>query len=96
MTFQPTLDSVKTHPPPAWYDDAKFGIFIHWGVYSVPAFAPTGELLVEDLLRGDTKFAHSACAAWHQNSLRIDGSPTQRHSATITWRLPGTIKPQTT
>jgi hypothetical protein len=23
---------------PAWYLDAKFGIFIHWGVYSVPAF----------------------------------------------------------
>ncbi len=26
---------------PTWFDDAKFGIFIHWGLYSVPAFAPT-------------------------------------------------------
>ena len=26
-----------------WWSDAKFGIFIHWGVYSVPAFAPKGE-----------------------------------------------------
>jgi alpha-L-fucosidase len=24
---------------PAWYTNAKFGIFIHWGVYSMPAFA---------------------------------------------------------
>ncbi|KZT55693.1 glycoside hydrolase family 29 protein [Calocera cornea HHB12733] len=27
---------------PVWWDDAKFGIFIHWGVFSVPAWAPTG------------------------------------------------------
>lgn len=40
MIYQPTLASVKTHPLPAWFDDAKFGIFIHWGVYSVPAYAP--------------------------------------------------------
>ena len=40
MTYQPTLESVKTHPLPDWYNDAKFGIFIHWGLYSVPAFAP--------------------------------------------------------
>ena len=30
-------------PRPQWWSDAKFGIFIHWGVYSVPAFAPKGE-----------------------------------------------------
>ena len=28
-------DSLKTHPVPKWFDDAKFGIFIHWGPYSV-------------------------------------------------------------
>jgi alpha-L-fucosidase len=31
--------SLQTHPMPDWFRDAKFGIFIHWGVYSVPAFA---------------------------------------------------------
>jgi alpha-L-fucosidase len=41
--FQPTWDSVDARPTPAWWSDAKFGIFIHWGVYSVPAFAPKGE-----------------------------------------------------
>ena len=30
-----------SRPCPQWWKDAKFGIFIHWGVYSVPAFAPT-------------------------------------------------------
>ena len=30
--------SLKNYEPPEWYKDAKFGIFIHWGAYSVPAF----------------------------------------------------------
>jgi alpha-L-fucosidase len=41
--FAPTWDSVDSRPTPAWWSDAKFGIFIHWGVYSVPAFAPKSE-----------------------------------------------------
>jgi len=36
--FQPNWDSLKGYKIPEWYQDAKFGIFIHWGVYSVPAF----------------------------------------------------------
>jgi len=36
--FQPNWDSLKNYKIPEWYQDAKFGIFIHWGVYSVPAF----------------------------------------------------------
>jgi len=38
MTFLPNWESLCEYRVPAWYDDAKFGIFIHWGVYSVPAF----------------------------------------------------------
>lgn len=33
--------SPDTRQCPQWWKDAKFGIFVHWGVYSVPAFAPT-------------------------------------------------------
>jgi alpha-L-fucosidase len=40
QTYQPTWDSVDKRPTPAWFNDAKFGIFIHWGTYSVPAYAP--------------------------------------------------------
>ena len=38
--FQPTFESLeKVNPVPEWFKDAKFGIYFHWGVYSVPAFA---------------------------------------------------------
>ena len=36
--YTDTWDSLCTHPTPSWYARGKFGIFIHWGVYSVPAF----------------------------------------------------------
>ena len=36
--FRPDWESLQRYEVPEWYKDAKFGIFIHWGVYSVPAF----------------------------------------------------------
>jgi alpha-L-fucosidase len=36
--FTDTWESLKGYRVPDWYMDAKFGIFIHWGVYAVPAF----------------------------------------------------------
>jgi alpha-L-fucosidase len=36
--FAETWESLKGYTVPAWYEDGKFGIFIHWGLYSVPAF----------------------------------------------------------
>lgn len=36
--YLPTWDSLDKRPLPQWYDKAKFGIFIHWGVFSVPGF----------------------------------------------------------
>jgi alpha-L-fucosidase len=35
--------SLDKRPCPSWYLDAKFGIFIHWGVYAVPSWAPVGK-----------------------------------------------------
>src|SRR5665647_2132143 len=35
--------SLNSRPVPAWFEDAEFGIFIHWGLYSVPAFAQKGQ-----------------------------------------------------
>src|SRR5512136_1576009 len=38
--YQPAFESLeKVNPVPEWFKDAKFGIYFHWGVYSVPAFA---------------------------------------------------------
>ncbi|MFI6850881.1 alpha-L-fucosidase [Streptomyces sp. NPDC050416] len=37
--YTPDWDSVDRHPPaPEWFQDAKFGIYFHWGAFSVPAF----------------------------------------------------------
>ena len=37
--YSRSWDSLDQRACPPWYTDAKFGIFIHWGLYSVPAFA---------------------------------------------------------
>jgi len=36
--FEQNWDSLSHHKTPDWYRDAKFGIYFHWGLYSVPAF----------------------------------------------------------
>ncbi len=55
--FTPALDSLEKYEVPDWYRDAKFGIFIHWGVYSVPAFG--SEWYPRNMyLKDDPVFAH--------------------------------------
>jgi len=55
--FQPNWDSLKNYKIPEWYQDAKFGIFIHWGVYSVPAFG--SEWYPRNMyLQGTPEFKH--------------------------------------
>ncbi len=39
--YQPTWESIDSRAVPEWFEDAKFGIFIHWGVFSVPSYSPT-------------------------------------------------------
>ena len=62
---------------PDWYRDAKLGFFIHWGLYSVPAWATAhGEhqVPIED------SYTHHQYAEWYGNTVRIAGSPTwKRH-----------------
>ena len=36
--YQANPQSLRKHKVPQWYEDAKFGIFIHWGVFAVPAY----------------------------------------------------------
>ena len=35
--YTPDWESIDSRPLPAWYDESKVGIFIHWGVFSVPS-----------------------------------------------------------
>jgi alpha-L-fucosidase len=60
---------------PAWFEDAKLGIFIHWGPYSVPAWANP----VRHLHGAPTDLEINPYAEWYQNALRFPGSPTRLH-----------------
>ncbi|MDD2763325.1 MAG: alpha-L-fucosidase [Opitutaceae bacterium] len=42
-SYEPNWESLDQRPTPAWFLDAKFGVFIHWGVYAVPAWGKVGE-----------------------------------------------------
>ena len=55
--FTADWESLANYSVPKWYEDAKFGIFIHWGVYSVPAFG--NEWYPRNMyLRGTREFEH--------------------------------------
>lgn len=59
--FEPTWESLGGYEIPQWYKDAKFGIFIHWGAYSVPAFGSEWyprQMYINQQRRGDNFFTH--------------------------------------
>lgn len=66
---------------PAWYDDAKLGIFVHWTAAAVPAFAPVRDSPFDLAASGGWEEAMrcSPYVEWYQNSLAIVGSPVQAH-----------------
>lgn len=78
MPYAPTLESVRSHAVPDWYHDAKLGIFIHWSVSSVPAFAPR-EAGIDAIMAGESDQTESPYTEWYWNSLKLDGSAVQRH-----------------
>jgi alpha-L-fucosidase len=64
--FRPDWASLQTHATPTWYQDAKFGIFIHWGLYSIPAFG--SEWYSRDMyVQGSPEFAHHVATYGQQS-----------------------------
>ena len=61
--YQPAEASLDGHQAPYWFQGAKFGIFIHWGVYSVPAWAPVGKQYAE----------------WYWDQMQDPNNPTYAH-----------------
>ncbi|HEX4820881.1 MAG TPA: alpha-L-fucosidase, partial [Acidimicrobiales bacterium] len=57
-------------PLPTWFDDAKFGIFVHWTAAAIPAFAP-----LDPDPGWFRDMGKSPYVEWYQNSLSIEGSP---------------------
>jgi alpha-L-fucosidase len=75
--YQANIDSLNRHGVPQWYADAKLGIFIHWGLYSVPGWAPL--VHPEHDFTSQEYITHNPYAEWYLNSMRLDGSPTQSY-----------------
>jgi alpha-L-fucosidase len=71
------LSQLYARSLPAWYDDAKFGIFIHWGAFAVPAFAPKlgsiGEAFAKDY---DRAVAMVPYTEWYWNATKVSGTPS--------------------
>lgn len=61
--YTATTASIQQHQAPDWYNNAKFGIFVHYGLYSIPAWAPAGDTYEE----------------WYWHSMNQKGSATYRH-----------------
>lgn len=70
--FEPTWESIDSHDTPTWYHDAKLGIFIHWGIYSVPAWAPTDV----DVFESDID---SPYAEWYPYYMSVEESQTHTY-----------------
>ena len=80
MPVKDDLDRWNALPTrlPDWFRDAPLGIFIHWGAYSVPAWAELGaELGAAD--DGEDRRTRNPYSEWYANTIRIEGSPAAEH-----------------
>ena len=67
----------KGRPLPQWYDDCKFGIFIHWGVYSVPGWSTKGNYA--EWYQQGLQTTDSARKKFHQKNLSAHSAPVVAH-----------------
>ena len=78
----PVLEALNARPLPAWYDDAKFGIFIHWGLFAIPGFAPKlGSIGDAFRLDYDHAVAMTPYTEWYWNAIRTPGTPSAQFHA---------------
>ncbi len=75
--YEPTLESLDSHPLPQWYAGAKLGIFIHWGLYSVPGWASVTR--PDHKLSPEEDIKYNPYAEWYLNTMRVPGSPTEAY-----------------
>ncbi len=75
--YEPTLESLNSRALPQWYDDAKFGIFIHWGMFAIPGFAAKGGS-ISDAFKNDydRAVAMTPYTEWYWNAIKIPGTPS--------------------
>jgi len=82
MTNKTNLKTLKRHRVPDWFEDAKFGIFIHWGLFSIPAFAAKLDHISDAFAKHyDRGVVMTPYTEWYDNALRVEGSPSAKHHA---------------
>ena len=90
QVLPPAPAGLRARRVPAWFSGAKLGIFIHWGLYSVPGWAPLPDERVlranvggsnAHLSDADQRYclAHNPYAEWYLNTLKFEDSPTRGH-----------------
>ena len=80
--YAPTAESLQAHTAPDWFLDAKFGIFIHWGPYSIPAFAPHKRSITDVGTASERDgFANTPYAAWYRNTMLFEDGETAKYHA---------------
>lgn len=79
QSYSPLWESLDKRPTPGWFEDSKFGIFIHWGVYSVPAWGPAG----------DDVGVYDKYSEWYWSKLMNKDSKVNRHFADFHLRTYG-------
>jgi len=77
VKYEATIESLDRHPLPDWYAGAKLGIFIHWGLYSVPGWAPLNH--PDHDFASNDYIKYNPYAEWYLNTMRIPGSPTEAY-----------------
>jgi alpha-L-fucosidase len=80
MQDSPAFD----RPCPDWYARPQLGVFIHWGMFAIPAYAPA-QTPINELFKTDydRAMAWSPYAEWYWNAMRVAGSPTEAHHARV-------------
>ena len=73
--YQPDWSSIDKRQTPAWFGESKFGIFIHWGLYSVPSYAAAG-------VPKEQQYAE-----WYWNSITKGKSLAPNASGSAAWRF---------
>jgi alpha-L-fucosidase len=81
IKYKANWGSIDSRPVPEWFGEAKFGIFIHWGPYSVPAYTPKGTYsewyqywLENKTLFGNGNFTGQEVVEYHEKTYGKDFS----------------------
>lgn len=81
MKYEADQKSLKLHELPGWFDDAKLGVIVAWGLYSIPAYAPTEKtshrLISEE--GWQEYYKRTPYGEWYPNAIKIKGSPAYEY-----------------